>query len=144
MPITPNSLSDLRGALLALHKALVDLERAEYEQANGVVSAGEMLQLLISGDQFSWLRPISELIVRMDELIGNARERRRPTSARPAMTREQAIDDTRALLAETRRLLVSDESPAAFRGRYFDLVHKHPALVVMHQAVMRAFPVDSA
>jgi len=144
MSMTPDSLTDARGALLSLHKALVELERDEYEQAHGPVSAGEMLQLLISGDRFSWLHPISELIVRMDELIGNANERRRPTPARPSMTREQAADDARALLAETRRLLASDEAPRAFRERYFDLLQRHPALGVMHQAVIRACPADPA
>jgi hypothetical protein len=140
--MTPERLTDLRGALLALHKTLVDLERTEYEQVHGPVSAGEMLQLLINSDRFSWLHPISELIVKIDELIGNANERRRPTPARPAITREQAVGDAAALLAETRRLLASDDAPTAFREHYFDLAERHPVLGVMHQAVMRAFPPD--
>ena len=142
--MTPERLSDVRRALLALHKTLVEVERAEYEQAHGPVSAVDMLQLLIRGDRFSWLHPISELIVRMDELIGNANQRRRPTRAGPSMTREQAADDARALLAETHRLLASDEAPGAFRERYFDLLQRHPALGLMHQAVMRACPADPA
>ena len=131
------SLTHVRHALLALHKALVDRERGEYEKVHGPTSPGEMLQLLINGEQFSWLRPVSELIVRIDELIGNANEHRRTSVARPAMTSEQVKVETQALLSETRVLLESDDAPISFRTRYLDVLHVDPAIVVIHQAVMR-------
>ena len=140
--MTLDDLGHVRGALLNLHKALVDLERADYELAHGPVSAGKMLQLLIDGDRFAWLRPISELIVRMDVLMANANERRRPTAARPSMTREQVADETRALLVETRLLFTSDEAPRPFRERYLKLLAHHPAMAVLHRAVTGALPVD--
>ena len=109
------SLTEVRRTLLELHKALIEKERAEYEKSHGPVSAGEMLQLLIRDDQFSWLHPISELIVRVDELISNATDRRRPNPARPAMTPDQVRAEAEELLVETRELLTSGEAPGGFR-----------------------------
>jgi hypothetical protein len=70
---TPSSprdrLAALRLPLLDLHKRLLDAERRMYELAHGRVSAGELLNLALQDPQFAWLHPISELIVRIDELI---------------------------------------------------------------------------
>ena len=135
------SLSQVRRTLLDLHKALIERERAQYEKAHGSVSAAEMLRLLIGDDRFSWLHPISAVIVRVDELISNANERRRPNPARPAMTPEQVSAETAALLRETRDLLTGD-APDGFRERYDAALQRDPAIVLMHQAVMGSLPPD--
>jgi hypothetical protein len=56
-----------RAALLALHHALVEEERREHEKTLGRLSGGEFLQALISDPVFAWLRPLTTLIVRLDE-----------------------------------------------------------------------------
>jgi hypothetical protein len=56
-----------RAALLALHHALVEEERREQEKTLGRLSGGEFLQALISDPVFAWLRPLTTLIVRLDE-----------------------------------------------------------------------------
>lgn len=48
-------LSELRIKLLHLHKLLLETERLTYEQVRGHVSTGELLQLVISHEQFAWL-----------------------------------------------------------------------------------------
>jgi hypothetical protein len=60
-------LKEVRLGLLRLHKALIDSERAEMERRDGAMSNGQFLQVLINDEAFAWLRPYSELIVRMDE-----------------------------------------------------------------------------
>ena len=62
-------MRELRAGLLRLHKSLLDSERTAYERVHGQVNAGEMLQLVINHEQFAWLRPVSELIVRIDEML---------------------------------------------------------------------------
>src|SRR5215831_8647367 len=62
-------LNLVRHALLRLHRSLMDAERVLYEQAHGQVTRGELLQLLISHEQFDWLHTISELIVSIDEMM---------------------------------------------------------------------------
>ena len=62
-------LFDLRKSLLHLHKTLLDWERAAYERVHGRVSPTDLLQATMEHPQFAWLRPISELIVRIDESV---------------------------------------------------------------------------
>ncbi len=62
-------LFDLRKSLLHLHKTLLDWERAAYERIHGRVSSSELLKAIVEDPQFGWLRPISELIVRIDETV---------------------------------------------------------------------------
>ena len=137
------TLTRVRTTLLDLHKVLIDRERAEYERTHGTVSPAEMLQLLIRDDRFSWLHPISALIVRVDELISNANERRRPNPARPAMTSDQVSAETAALLKETREMLTGPGAPDGFRERYDAVLQRDAAIVLMHQAVMGSLPPDT-
>ena len=59
----------LRGALLRLHKSLLDMERRDYEREHGVVNVGELFRLVVDDPQFSWLHNISEFVVRIDETL---------------------------------------------------------------------------
>jgi hypothetical protein len=62
-------LFDLRKSLLHLHKILLDWERSAYERIHGRVSSSELLKAIVEDPQFAWLRPISSLIVRIDETV---------------------------------------------------------------------------
>jgi hypothetical protein len=138
--IPQERLSQVRRTLLELHKALIERERAAYEKGHGAVTPGEMLQLLIRDSAFSWLHPISELIVRVDELISNANDRRRPTPARPAMTPVQVSAEAQILLLETRELLTAGDAPGGFRQHYDAVLKADPGIVEMHRAVISAIP----
>ncbi len=62
----------VRTSLLELHKTLLDAVRIDYEREHGrVESAGALLQLVVSDPAFDWLRPLSQLIVAIDELEPN-------------------------------------------------------------------------
>jgi hypothetical protein len=136
------SLTDVRRTLLDLHKALIERERTAYEKSHGPVSPGEMLQLLIRDPSFSWLHPISELIVRVDELISNASDRRRSLPGRPAMTPDQARAEADILLIEIRELLTAGDAPGGFRQRYDTVLRADPAIALMHRAVMSVLPAS--
>ncbi|MBX3231744.1 MAG: hypothetical protein KIT84_42635 [Labilithrix sp.] len=57
-----------RHTLLDLHKTLLDEVRIDYEREHGrVEGAGALLQLVVSDPAFAWLRPLSQLIVALDE-----------------------------------------------------------------------------
>lgn len=62
-------LSDVRKALLRLHKALIDSERAVYEARNGALNNAEFLGALLQEPFFQWMRPFSQLIATMDEAM---------------------------------------------------------------------------
>src|SRR5258708_10658985 len=64
-----DDLDKLRPALLQLHKALLDAQRIRYERENGrVESRGELLALVLEDSSFEWLRVLSALIARLDDL----------------------------------------------------------------------------
>jgi len=65
-------LRALRMAVLSLHKALVDVERARYERAKGrIESPQQALRLLMHDPWFAWLKPLSDLIVHADERLAS-------------------------------------------------------------------------
>lgn len=114
---------ELRTLLLRLHKALLDAEREAYERAHSQVAAGELLQLVINDEQFAWLRPVSELIVRIDETLD---------------ADEPATDaDARALLAQAQALLKPAEAGGGFGQKYFAAIQRSPDVVLAHREVTR-------
>ena len=114
-------LRDLRTRLLAIHKALLDGERIAYERAHGALSNSDLLQLAINHEQFGWLHPISELIVRIDEVL-------EPKSS-------STEGDATALLTEARKLLSPEEGGEGFARKYFQALQHDPAAVLAHRAV---------
>jgi hypothetical protein len=115
-------LTNIRIKLLHLHKLLLDTERIRYEQVRGRVSKGELLQLVISHDQFVWLHRLSELIVQIDELIH---------SDEPITSEAIA-----ALIADVRILLAPDEVGNDFAVKY-DMAFQHnPDVVLAHADVV--------
>ena len=136
MAVDPVQLVELRRALLDLHKALIDSERAVYERTHGRLTPAQLLEQLVGESEFSWLRPVSALIVRADELISRARpapvNRRRATPPP-----EQLGAEVDRFLRETRTLLASDDAPDAFRHRYHVVLQRDPDVVLKHGAALR-------
>ena len=62
-------LTNIRNHFLALQTLLLAMERSAFEREFGKTSSGEMLRLVIEDPRFAWLRPISRLIVQIDELL---------------------------------------------------------------------------
>ncbi len=62
-------LDEVNRALRALHKLLIGTVRSEYERQYGPIGGpGALLRLLMEDPFFSWLRPMSQVMVEMDEL----------------------------------------------------------------------------
>src|ERR1022692_1203211 len=130
---TPNSsepegarqrLTELRHALLKLHKSLVDSERVSYEKTIGQIqSPNHFLQLLTNDAWFAWLQPFSQLIVAMDEAL----EEKEPLTM-------AGLD---ALANQTRLLLVASESGEGFSGHYFAALQRDPDVVLAHADVSK-------
>jgi hypothetical protein len=109
--------------LLRLHKALLDDERLAYERVYGQVTGGELLQLVINDEQFAWLHSISELIVRIDEML-DAEE---PVTSADAET----------LLTQTRALLRPAEEGTDFERKYYAALQRDPDIVLAHREVTK-------
>ena len=118
-------LITLRLALLRVHKTLLDMERREYERANGKVTVGELFRLVIDHQQFGWLHNISEFVVRLDETLAGEN----PVTP----------EDTRTAISLARKMFAPSESGDAFQKKYFDAIQSDPAVVIDHAELARLF-----
>ncbi len=126
-------LIGLRLALLRVHKTLLDMERREYERANGKVTVGELFRLVIDHQQFAWLHNISEFVVRLDETLSG----------------EIAVkaEDVRTAFTLARKMFTPSESGDGFQKKYFDAIQSDPAVVIDHAELARLFnnePLDAS
>ncbi|MEO6307832.1 MAG: hypothetical protein ABIO96_04515 [Nitrospiraceae bacterium] len=109
-------------ALLRLHKALLDDERVSYERVHGrIPSNGAFLQLVLGDAWFAWLRPLSQLMARLDEL----------SEEENASSRTEIIE----LLTSVRTLLTPTEGGDGFGKHYYDALQREPDVVLAHAAV---------
>ncbi len=115
-------LVDLRRALLQLHKTLLDWERTAYERIHGRMPPAELLTVIVTDPQFSWLRPMSELIVRIDESL-----------AIDAL--EGPEIDMDWIVAQVRTFISPDEGGTPYAQRYHAALQEHPDAVFAHRAV---------
>jgi hypothetical protein len=84
------SLIDLRNRLLQLHKVLLEDERRTYERVHGrIPSPGAFLQLLLSDSWFAWLRPVTGLVVEIDEALAAKEPATEQTTERLLCLRRQ-------------------------------------------------------
>jgi len=113
-------LRRLGAGLVRLHALLMDRERRAYECRRGPVGSRQLLELLLHDEHFVWLRSLSTLMARIDELV-DADE---PLTARD-------IEDA---LGETYRLLKSGES-GVFQDKYREALQESPDVVMTHAGI---------
>ncbi len=123
-------LNDLRQALLRLHKTLLDWERGGYERIHGRQSSHDLLTALLNDPQFAWLRPISQLIVRIDELL---------SEKTPPMR-----NDLDAVVSQVRTLTSPNADGNIYERRYDTVLQEHPDAVFAHRDVLALLKVEKA
>lgn len=113
-------LRDFRPLLLKAHKILMDAEKDRYEASHGAIATkGDYLRLVLSHEQFSWLRPISQLIVQIDEVL---------MSKQP-----QPPERAPELLNQARHLLYDTEIGQVFQERTELVARSNPEMAAMAQ-----------
>lgn len=110
----------LRHDLLELHRVMVDDERRAYEAVHGKVGPGEFLQALVNDDAFAWLRPMTALIVELDE-----------QEAARGSDRVSWVEQIRALLRP-------DPSGSEFQRRYDAMLQRSADVALAHGSMMRS------
>lgn len=123
-------LVNLRRALLALHKTLLDWERAAYERIHGRSSPAAFLSTVMRDPQFAWLHPLSELIVRIDQALDADPEER---------------VDVDVVVRQARMLVAPDETGTSYAQRYHAALQNHPDAVLAHREVtnvLKAAPAE--
>ncbi len=65
-----DKLKQISVTLTRMHKALLDSQFAALEKETGQqLSPGKKLNLLLNGEEYQWLRPLSQTITTIDEVI---------------------------------------------------------------------------
>ena len=117
-------LLEFRDSLLDLHKILIESERAVYEANVGPInSPHHFFQLLTSDPWLAWLRPVSQLVVAIDEAL----------DAEEPLT----SDNVDALINQSVFLLIPAESGGDFGERYMAALQRDPRVVLAHARVSR-------
>ena len=112
-------LTEVRAALLRLHKALLESERASYERVFGKIgSSYQFLYLVTTDPWFAWLRPVTQLIVVMDELL----EAEEPLTTPGVET----------LVGQVKTLLVPTVDGEGFSKHYDEALQRDPDVVFAH------------
>lgn len=156
-------LETVRHELLSLHRALLDAQRVVHERDHGKVAAAAFLELVIGAPEFAWLRPMTALIVAIDEAIDeenpdSPRARRlaliaakkaatgaADASPPEAETKRTSAAETEALfLTDIRKLLTPDPEAGEFQREYAKLLADTPEVVVAHASVLRALALPAA
>lgn len=112
-------LREIREALLRLHRALLDWQRRGHEKVHGRLSATELLQVLLHDAEFAWLRPLSECIVRIDEMLTEGGEA-----------------DEDAILVHVRALASPDADGTPYAQRYLQAIQESPDAVLAHKDLL--------
>ena len=113
------TLLDVRYGLLGLHKALIVSEQLTFERIYGRVdSTGQLLQLVMSDPWFTWLHPLSNLVVRIDELLDD--------------DNDLTVEDVAVLLTEARGLIRPSELGDGFERSYYEALQRSPEVVMAH------------
>jgi hypothetical protein len=124
-PTDRQQLITIRNSLLALHKILLELERQRYERTNGRINdMFQLLNLTINDPAFAWLRPLSSLIVQIDEELDDKDN---------PMTSAEAG----AMRKEIRELLSANQTGNDFQRNYHWALQESPDAVIAHSGTVK-------
>jgi hypothetical protein len=110
----------LRGALLELHRELLQAQRISAERFGGRMSSAELLQAAADDLRFDWLRPLSQAIADLDEAAAEGSDR---------------VAD---VVERIRGLLAPPDPETSFGARYLRALQDHPEVVMAHRGVTAA------
>jgi len=118
------TLREVSKLLIPLHRHLIDAAKADYELAfERVDKPAQMLRLLTEDPFFSWLQPMTKLIVDIDEM------------ARVDFTNEDAY----AIGERIEKMFGTTPDPE-FAEKYVPLLQREIDIAVGHAAVRKALP----
>jgi len=118
-------LPALRTRLLDLHRQLLESERVDLERYGGRLTGAEFLQIASQSFRLAWLRPLSELIVAIDETLDA--DGAETTAATPE-----------SLVTQVRALIAPPDPGTPFGRRYMAMLQVSPDVVMAHSAVVQA------
>ncbi|MEQ1795396.1 MAG: hypothetical protein ABL970_14535 [Nitrospira sp.] len=125
------TLADVRQGLLGLHKALIVAEQLTFERIYGRVdSTGQLLQLVMNDPWFTWLHPLSNLVVRIDEMLDE--------------DCNLTTEDVAQVLTEVRGMIRPSEMGDGFERSYYEALQRAPDVVMAHCEMKKLLTLPAA
>jgi hypothetical protein len=116
------ALREVSKLLLPLHRALIDAAKEDYVFAVGPIEKpAQLLQLLTDDPFFAWLKPVTSLIVDIDEM---------------ARTDFEASDI--ADIADRLDLLFGPKAADDFARQYVPMLQRNVDVAMSHAAIRKA------
>jgi hypothetical protein len=130
VPVDPHRriVRSIRDSLVRLHGALIITEQQTYERVSGPVPSMEVLIDLLQRDPwFTWLHPIADLLVRMDQLLEDD-------------TYDITEENVAHLIHEVDVLLHPSVEGEGFERAYYEALDRAPDVVLAHFRVRKLLP----
>jgi len=115
------ALRDVSKALLPLHRALIDAAKDDYAFAVSPVKPAQLLQLLTDDPFFAWLKPLTSLIVDIDE-----------------MARTDFEGPDVAGIAQRVDRLFGTKADESFAAQYIPMLQRSVDIAIGHAALRKA------
>lgn len=113
--------TEVRSALVELHRELLQAQRILAERFGGRMSSAELLQAATDDLRFAWLGELSQLVADLDSALADAN-----------------VEASRSGVERARALLAPPDPDTAFGARYLRALQDHPEVVMAHSAVVAA------
>lgn len=127
-----SKLDQAAAALRALHKALIDATKRDYEKTHGKVQGPYALFSLVTQDPaFAWLQPMTRAIVEIEDVLAR---------------KEPAIGSEDFAAARGRVQALLTTAGESFADRYLGLLQSDPEIAGEHgrlQEKLRSLQEDS-
>jgi hypothetical protein len=116
------ALRETSRLLIPLHRALIDVAKLDYAlEHEPIERPAQFLQLLQQHPFFAWLKPMTSLIVDIDELA-----------------RKDFGDDDAAAIADRVERLFGGDGDGDFSRRYLDILQRDIDVAAAHGSVRQA------
>jgi hypothetical protein len=117
---------------MSLYSALIASERLTYERIHGRVDSTDRLtQLVLSDPWFTWLRPLLDLLLRIDQLLDDD-------------AFEMTPEIVAHLVAEVYALTRPSFEGDGFKRAYYEALNRAPEVVLAHFQITRVLPAKAA
>ena len=118
--------------LLSLYSALIAAERLTYERVHGRISSpDELLQLVLNDPWFTWLYPMLDLLLRIEQLLDDD-------------AFDITLENIEHLMAEVRTLTHPSIEGDGFERAYYEALQRTPDVLLAHFQVTRVLLAEAA
>jgi hypothetical protein len=118
--------------LLSLYSALIEAERLTYERIHGRIgSTDDLLQLVLNDPWFTWLCPMLDLLLRIEQLLDDD-------------AFDITLENIEHLVAEVRTLTRPSIEGDGFERAYYEALQRAPDVLLAHFQVTRVLLAEAA